>query len=560
MKGSATQGAAASAPAGTAASAPAGAAASAPAGEAASAPADAAASGPEGKQPFATLVRDKFALWLLRELYKFRCFEVLGEFVKILEELVDAGCRSPGDLQALRSFAGTRVDDSSADMSVNIDAGSLESRLAFYNSVLYRDFVDTRARRMLSAAQRATTSADRRGCLKALAHVARETGRAEDCPLKREACWARTMMDTAIELPNRLAFALQRDSVERVRFAQKFNRLTDCDEGLHWGAVACLVDQEKVPAGVSEQDWDGALHLFLQFGWKEKIKNGEACNYVDFRSEVKGALDGPLVEDLLTAARRARVSSHDWDSAPEFDGSDFEEKTVLTVSKALVRLFNGAPKLPQWAADLKDRAAKIKSQARSAAEASKDSAAAAAAEAAPDSASATETSPTATATVATAAPQPSPDFWVGDTVSLDMTVAKKCQGANAVVKKVTPKELHVEAMTITGNMNKKVKKSQCTLVIPSPDRPKLAPAPTPAPTPPAPTPPAPTPPEPTPPAPTAAVAPVPSNAVAPAPTAAAGPALPAAPSLDTPTPTSAIAEEEECKKMAADMFNAFGED
>ena len=524
---------------------------SAPAGKAASARPGAAASAPEGKTTFASIVKDKFAVWLLRELYKFRCFEVLREFVKVLEELVEAGCRPPGDLQALKNFSETRVDDSTADMSVVIDTGGLESRLAFFNSMLYKDFVDIRARRMLSAAQHASVRGDRDARLKALAHVSRETGRPEDCPLKREACWARSMLDVQIDVSTRLGFALQRDTADRVNFAMRFKRLDDCDEGLHWGAVKSLVEAVDVPAGVPEKDWEGALDLFVREGLKKNISNPVAVLYADFKADLSAAFapDDAWVPDLLTAARRARIACPDWGSAPEFDGSNLEEKSVVTAAKALGKLFTS--KVPQWVTTLKDKAAKIKSQAKSSAEATptKGSGTASAADA-PDSAA--EASPTAASPAAAqaAAPAALQDFYIGDTVLLDMTVQKKCQGANAVVKKITPKELHVEAMTCSGNMNKKVKRTQCAVVIAG-DLRRAATAALQAQT------------AAGAPAPTAAVAPAPTAAVAPAQTAAGSPEAPppAAPPLESQTPTESISgeQEAEAKRMANELFGDFEE-
>ena len=119
-----------------------------------------------------------------------------------------------------------------------------------------------------------------------------------------------------------------------------------------------------------------------------------------------------------------------------------------------------------------------------------------------------------------------------------------------MVKKITPKELHVEAMTCSGNMNKKVKRTQCAVVIAG-DLRRAATAALQAQT------------AAGAPAPTAADAPAPTAALAPAQTAAGSPEAPppAAPPLESQTPTESISgeQEAEAKRMANELFGDFEE-
>jgi len=115
----------------------------------------------------ATLLREHFPAFLLKILYSGKVFPHLIHFVAIFKELSALGCPAPCDLQTLESFA------SSNPLDLEGDAGSfapadLTSRMRFFSSALYRDFLERRSLGLLQAAQDTDNSTQRQKFLEAL--------------------------------------------------------------------------------------------------------------------------------------------------------------------------------------------------------------------------------------------------------------------------------------------------------------------------------------------------------------------------------------------------------
>ena len=115
----------------------------------------------------ATLLREHFPAFLLKILYNGKAFPHLKQFVTIFKDLSTLGCPAPCDLQTLESFASTNP----LDMDVGVGSfapADLTSRMRFFGSALYRDFLERRSFGLLLAAQAAANTAERQKCLEAL--------------------------------------------------------------------------------------------------------------------------------------------------------------------------------------------------------------------------------------------------------------------------------------------------------------------------------------------------------------------------------------------------------
>jgi hypothetical protein len=272
---------AAPAPASTAASAPVSSAASAPGQSAAKAPGVSAAT---AKAPFfrplplgvtgttsayipaaavavaqtalpskATLLREHFPAFLLKVLYNAQAFAHLHHFVKIFKELAELGCPAPCDLEVFERFAATDPLDLDVDVG-SFAPADLTSRMRFFGSPLYRDFLERRCSALLEGAQKSASPPERQKLLEALTVSVQNVDGDKAQVLQKQAVWASTLFCQDFPPAVRVQFVLVDApdagvAAERLAFAMSFTR--HAEDALDWALVRFVSEPQETPADLT---------------------------------------------------------------------------------------------------------------------------------------------------------------------------------------------------------------------------------------------------------------------------------------------------------------------
>ena len=200
----------------------------------------------QGESKGNSLLRKQFLVFLFRELCKVPCFSVLKHIVPLCKDLVKYGCETPCRIETLERFANLPVDQPSADLTLDFGEDNLEARYKFYDSTLYKDFVETRAAALLTAAHGARTREAREAALRSMAYACAGID-GKSSSVQKKSAWAKAMMSAKVPKEARLRFAFEADAPERVAFANGFAILDDDD--VDWQALAGCVEPKAEAMG-----------------------------------------------------------------------------------------------------------------------------------------------------------------------------------------------------------------------------------------------------------------------------------------------------------------------
>jgi hypothetical protein len=167
-----------------------------------------------------SLLCSHFLTFLLKILYSAKCFEHLKHFIPIFQDMQDLGCSTPCNLAALAAFAKADPLDTNLCTST-FAAEDLTSRVRFFSSVLYGDFLEFRAVSLLWAARAATTSETRLKHVDLLVSCAQSMEGEAGAAMQRTASWARTLFDPAISESAKVEFLLAGPSADILRETNK---------------------------------------------------------------------------------------------------------------------------------------------------------------------------------------------------------------------------------------------------------------------------------------------------------------------------------------------------
>lgn len=455
-----------------------------------------------------SMFKEHFAKFLLKKLYSLKCFNQLKHFMPIFDELKKVGCQMPANLNGLKTFASNDTNDPAAASAHDFTDGDMADRLRFLDSALYKDWLEHRTENMICGAQLAENQEKRDGFLNALANTAKLNTR-QPTPLDTKARWTRSLFTRGLADVDRVLFAMEEDSKERVAFACLFKNIQD---RVPWKTLEFFVNTtSSMPDHVTVETFRDAVELVEQAGVRKFLVNPAVAAFCDCKAELTLALGSPApnwLEEFLTATVRGKLSVTHWpDHFMNFDTSGIQDHHVCAVARYVTKFL---VKGPQWILTLKERVVALKSQPiakggkkRAAGESlaadnkrpkpdepetperetgeddtqTAAAAAAAAGSAAAGAAAATAEAAGAAAAGAAAAAENFKGFFVGDQVRLDSTVPKKYIGEMANVNKVTAKTVTVDIMEGTNMVFKTFRHTQCTVVTPSTSRPTSAPEP-----------------------------------------------------------------------------------
>ena len=221
---------------------------------------------PQQEQPKsrASLVKSHFPTFLLKILYSNRCYVDLKHFVPVFKQLVDLGCGAPCNLTALENFAGASVITKSQEAASAFTDGDLDARVKFFGSALYADYLDIRARGLLSMAKATKDAAERDEVLKALATVT-----IADEALQRGATWACTLFGKDVSAETKVSFAFEQDTLERLRFTRSFEAHP---KDVRWSDLCFFAAPEDIPSDLPMQSFLDAADLVIAAGCRKREK------------------------------------------------------------------------------------------------------------------------------------------------------------------------------------------------------------------------------------------------------------------------------------------------
>jgi len=325
----------------------------------------------------------------------------------------------------LQDFADTPL---LADSLPTLEAfdGNIEVRVQFYDSKLYRNFLELRCQALLRAAQVAEKAADREKLLGSLAGSSGSV-EGEATEFQRQVLWARTLFAYSLPAAARLAYALEKDAPQRTAFAATFRTL---EEDPPWVALRTFAGVAEVPAETSWKDFQRAMECFSgDASLRKRVQNPLAAAVLDFRSELAAHAAAPWFLDLLECAAGHKLSAWHW---PGVSGAwslaAVAEDQWQPVAKAVAKLW--LLKGPQWAAAVREKANERKEQARQVAAAAAKASETAAATAPGNGAAAEAPAADEAVNVATAAAEaPAPDATGGAAAAAPATPAAETPAA-----------------------------------------------------------------------------------------------------------------------------------
>ena len=290
----------------------------------------------------------------------------------------ELGCATPCNLEAVEAFANAGPLVEKVCLSA-FAAEDLTSRVRFFSSALYRDFLDTRGQSLLRAAKTATSSESRLKHVSLLTTCAAgmegETGH----NLQRCASWARTLFDPNVDevakvefvladtLPDALSAASAPASAasapvssaavapgkaqDKFQFASTFQPVPG--DTLTWKHWSFFVEPNECPSTLTWQEFNAMALLVKTPRAREGVRNPCVSAVLDFVADT--AVGIPQKQILYAVAAKNRLCAEHWKDVSdtiELDYEEFSDSTLQRLWKALGKLWPF--KMPDWACEAKN--------------------------------------------------------------------------------------------------------------------------------------------------------------------------------------------------------------
>ena len=307
----------------------------------------------------AEFIKKQFPAFLMKTLLENRVYSDLKHFLKTFESLKSLNCPIPTIFTALNSMAKHEL---SKETQLEIDKSSdLNTRLKFFDSVLYRDFQRARVLAIMTSAQSAGEAGDRDKYLEMLAHTRDQL---DDKDVQAEVDMCRALFSTALSAGDRLVYALKNPTA--LAYAAKWTKLEGDPD---WSALAVFATaQTRWPSSVTADLFEKMTTYIVDAGGLQDITNPVTRTVIDFGSAMRSEFSTAVWRDeVVIAAAQHRLQTQ-WGKS--VSNETIDALTVGPVAKTAVKLLSKlfGDDAPEWFSTMKTKRKAAKEEAEKKAE------------------------------------------------------------------------------------------------------------------------------------------------------------------------------------------------